>query len=279
MNTIFTATNECLFAISAMEVTEAFRSENRKPEGFEIVWLQKGKGILIAGGSEYDLNANMICCIASNTAWSYIPEQRTEGYYIRFSADFLQLSETYSGNLAWLDECSAGPVIVAVDEGIQYELEMVLQKMRRELANYFSRKQELLKGLLNIFLIYLSRNIKPAADGGRSRDMQLVRRFMNLLKENFTRNKLVSDYASQLHVTADYLNRTVKRITKSTVSYHIQQQIVKEAKRQAMYSSVSMKEVAYNLGFDNLAHFSKFFKNNAGINFTCFKRELQMQQG
>jgi len=37
---------------------------------------------------------------------------------------------------------------------------------------------------------------------------------------------------------------------------------------------MSMKEIAYHLGFDNLAHFSKFFKNNCGVNFTAFKKGL-----
>ena len=44
-----------------------------------------------------------------------------------------------------------------------------------------------------------------------------------------------------------------------------------------MHSQVSMKEVAYGLGFDNLAHFSKYFKTNSGINFTDFKRQAKDQ--
>jgi AraC family transcriptional regulator, transcriptional activator of pobA len=38
-----------------------------------------------------------------------------------------------------------------------------------------------------------------------------------------------------------------------------------------------MKEIAYSLGFDNLAHFSKYFKTNSGINFTDFKRQVKDQ--
>ena len=71
----------------------------------------------------------------------------------------------------------------------------------------------------------------------------------------------------------NYLNRTVKKMTGLTASYHIQQQIILEAKRQAIHSNVSMKEIAYFLGFDNLAHFSKFFKNNSGMSFSTFKKE------
>jgi AraC-like DNA-binding protein len=37
-----------------------------------------------------------------------------------------------------------------------------------------------------------------------------------------------------------------------------------------------MKEIAYNLGFDNLAHFSKFLRNNCGMNFTDYKKGLHL---
>ena len=46
-----------------------------------------------------------------------------------------------------------------------------------------------------------------------------------------------------------------------------------EAKRQAAYSSLTMKEIAYQLGFDDIAHFSKFFKNVSGSSFTDFKKK------
>ena len=96
---------------------------------------------------------------------------------------------------------------------------------------------------------------------------------MNLLQEQFTSKKMVCDYASELMVTPNYLNRAIKRVSGFTASYHIQQQIILEAKRHALYSGTSMKEIAYLLGFENLAHFSKFFKSKSGMNFSNFKKE------
>lgn len=56
------------------------------------------------------------------------------------------------------------------------------------------------------------------------------------------------------------------------LSYYIRQRIVLDAKRQAIYVNASMKEIAYHLGFDDIAHFSKFFKNVSGMSFTEFKK-------
>jgi AraC family transcriptional activator of pobA len=139
-------------------------------------------------------------------------------------------------------------------------------------------KSNPLLSISEIILIMKNRDnfrLQPHGEVLQSREAEMVRKFMNLLKRNFVKQKLVIEYAGQLCVTPNYLNRVVKKVTGLTASHHIQQQIIMEAKRQAMYSQVSMKEIAYGLGFDNLAHFSKYFKTNSGINFTDFKRQAK----
>ena len=85
---------------------------------------------------------------------------------------------------------------------------------------------------------------------------------------------MVSDYAGELFISPSYLNEIVKRISGFTASHHIQQRIVLEAKRLAIYSGSSMKEIAYLLGFEDIAYFSKYFKTFSGTNFRDFKRSL-----
>ena len=85
---------------------------------------------------------------------------------------------------------------------------------------------------------------------------------------------MVSDYARELAISANYLNHVMKRFTGFTASHHIQQHTILEAKRRALYLGTSMKETAYSLGFEDLAHFSKFFKKNAGTSFREFKNQL-----
>jgi YesN/AraC family two-component response regulator len=84
---------------------------------------------------------------------------------------------------------------------------------------------------------------------------------------------MVSDYAGRLSVTPNYLNEIIKKTTGFSAGHHIRQRIVLEAKRQATYSGRCMKEIAYFLGFCDMAHFSKLFKNTTGMNFSYFKKE------
>jgi AraC family transcriptional regulator, transcriptional activator of pobA len=245
---------------------------------FEIIWVKNGNGTIQSEGRVYAVHDNMVYCISPGKAYKYLENNTIlNGYYISFSPDFIQPWKGYEmkGAMEFFEE-TFHLQFIAVTESIQHEMEMIADKMKQEYNNCFNQKLELLRGLLNIFVIYFSRTAVQENDvKGFTRDNILFKQFMSLVKKNFVSKKMVSDYADELCVTANYLNRTVKKVSGNTASYHIQQQIIMEAKKQAVHCGSSMKEIAYQLGFDNLAHFSKFFKNNSGTNFTCFRKGIQ----
>jgi AraC-like DNA-binding protein len=95
-----------------------------------------------------------------------------------------------------------------------------------------------------------------------------------LLENNFIQKRSVSAYAKELFVTPNYLNYMVKKSSGYPASHHIRHRIILEAKRKIRNTGTPMKQVAYELGFEDLSHFSKFFKKVSGINFTSFKNEM-----
>lgn len=244
----------------------------------ELLWIRHGRCLIDANGKANELTEKSIFCILPGQLRRYDFGSSFVGDYISFTLEFIRISEGYSTGSAWIERYTNPITRICVDDDIQYELDVIMSKMKREYGNYFNCRQEVIKGLLNIFLIYLSRTLKdPNPTVEQTREFELVSRFLSLLKHNFKSKKMVSGYANDLCVSPNYLNRTIKKLTGYPASHHITQQIILEAKRQALYKTVSMKEVAYDLGFDNTAHFSKFFKNNCGMNFTDFKKETFKQ--
>jgi len=161
---------------------------------------------------------------------------------------------------------------------VRPEMMEAVEKMIREFSTAYTDKEEILRGLLKIFLIYLNR--QQDASGGQQAYFDrsgLASRFFGLLEKNFANRKMVSDYARELSVTPNYLNESVKKASGFSASYHIQQRIILEAKRKAAYVRKSMKEIAYDLGFDDISHFSKYFKKVSGVSFSDFKREISRQ--
>lgn len=107
----------------------------------------------------------------------------------------------------------------------------------------------------------------------KSIHIKLFNKFIAIVDRDFKTKKMVKDYAKDLFVTAGYLNGCIKKASGYPATYHISKRVIEEAKYKALYTENSMKEIAYELGFDDIAHFSKYFKNVSGQCFTAFKKQ------
>jgi AraC family transcriptional regulator, transcriptional activator of pobA len=242
-----------------------------------LLWIKSGSGVLKADLCHFEIKDNMVLCFSPGQVIRCNSNSSFEGYFISFSADFLFLSESHT-NSSFLESLFDSNNLAAIfpDDEIQHDMEDILRKIKKELSKNCVLQSQILKGLLKVFLIYLSRNLHINNQQNMlDRDSEIVRKFIMLVKKNFFTKKMVLDYAKELYVTPNYLNRIVKKISGFTASHHIQQCIIMEAKRQAIYSGLNMKEVADLLGFDDYFHFSKFFKTNSGTNFSCFRNTIQ----
>jgi len=101
----------------------------------------------------------------------------------------------------------------------------------------------------------------------------LTKAFKELLERNFVTAKRPAEYARQLNVSTNYLNECVKKVTGHSVSHHIQQRVILEAKRLLFYSDRSVKEIATELGYDDYPYFSRLFTKVAGTTALAFRNK------
>jgi AraC-like DNA-binding protein len=94
-----------------------------------------------------------------------------------------------------------------------------------------------------------------------SRKHIITKQFKSLLLKHFKTHKSAANYANELNISSAYLNEAVKLTTGFTVSYWIQQMILTEAKRLLYATDNTVKEIAYELGYDDHAYFNRFFSN------------------
>ena len=87
--------------------------------------------------------------------------------------------------------------------------------------------------------------------------------------------KTVDYYADKLCVSPKHLTNVIKLESGYPTSYHINQRIVFEAKRIVRTSGASLKQIAYELGYEDTAAFSKLFKRVTGENFSTYKCNLK----
>jgi AraC-like DNA-binding protein len=155
-----------------------------------------------------------------------------------------------------MDEGAIGPMTQCL---------MLAHTLRRQQESVYSR--QCIFSLLGSFVglvadCYAGRPV--AADGNLSRPKMITLEFRQLVTQRFKTMKSPADYAEAMHLSLSYLNEIVKETTGFPVSYWIQQEVILEAKRLLYYSQCSVKEIAFELGYEDHTYFSRLFKKQAG---------------
>ncbi|ADB36989.1 AraC family transcriptional regulator [Spirosoma linguale] len=106
----------------------------------------------------------------------------------------------------------------------------------------------------------ISQYLEQAESAGKlSRFDTITKDFRKLLERQYATLKRPAEYAQKLHLSTPYLNECVKNTTGYSVSHHIQQRVILEAKRLLYHSNKSVKEIASDLGYDDYPYFSRLF--------------------
>jgi len=131
---------------------------------------------------------------------------------------------------------------------------------------FSERKQEklfnsILQGSCNtlVALVVSQYLAQSKSTDSYSRFEEITRSFKSLLERDFTTVKSPMAYAKRLNISTPYLNECVKNTTGHSVSDHIQQRIMLEAKRLLYHSNKSVKEIAAALGYDDYSYFTRLF--------------------
>lgn len=222
----------------------------------------------------YDVEDNMIFLLRPGQVHQLDCER--EGYFLYFTEQFYFTNkhdkETLYDFTSLFDNWHGyGPI--STSGNTTESLFGLIQLMSREKACAPACSRGIVKHYLNAFLLLIEREKKrnaaetmmPLAHDARV--MQLRR----LLEEHYRTEHQVTFYASAFALTPKRLNEITKETTGRTVTELLHDRIILESKRNLAFSHKSVKEICYELGFEDPAYFSRFFKNNTGISPQDFR--------
>jgi AraC family transcriptional activator of pobA len=162
------------------------------------------------------------------------------------------------------------------------ETEMMARLLRVFEEEYMSEddiKGEMLRILLVRLIIKTTRLAKKQYLGTEEvteEKFNLIRKYNLLVEMHFRKEHQVQFYAGLLNKSPKTISNIFTLYSRKTPQQIIQERIITEAKRLFHYTDKSIKEVADELGFEDSAHFSKFFKNNTSQNPSELKKITQM---
>jgi AraC family transcriptional regulator, transcriptional activator of pobA len=264
------------FSIHTLENQES-EYETDKPHRhsyFEMVWVTLGAGICSIDLERHSVRNDTIYLIPPGHIHFLQTEEQAQGFVISFGQEFIHLESGLPTGVAQPElSKSDSSIFVVEDLNERIDMQNILTCMKKEFLTYSLLRPGIMSGWLRIFLSYLNGlSRQKIVKSDQSKNLELVKNFYSRLEKGFLKKKMVVEYANDLFISPNYLNEIVKRVSGFTASHHIQQRIILEAKRLAIYSTASMKEIAYLLGFEDIAYFSKYFKTFSGSNFREFKR-------
>jgi len=199
------------------------------------------------------------------------PEQT--GYACLFTEDFLAINErSESLQESPLFKIGGTPAFTLNNDQAEF-ISTIFRKMLEEGDIDYVYKNDLIRNYINL-IIHEALKMQPSANYVKHKNAssRITSMFLELLERQFPiesmdrplRLKTAQDYANNLSVHVNHLNRSVKEITGKPTTAHIADRIISEAKALLQHTDWSIAKIAYALGFEYPTYFNNYFKRITG---------------
>lgn len=243
---------------------------------FEVLYLSQGSGFHVIDGNKYEIKPPCVFFMSPGQAHKIEFSNDIVGYIFIFTAEFYLIHQSNQNRLIefpffFTIRQDNPPLVLGLVQDILF-LENLFKRGIEETQKVGSYSVELLRSVLDLILttcavLYKSDENITAKGKGHI----LVKKFFQLIEENYSKNFTVNEYADKLAVTPNHLTQTVNQLTGKTSSQIIKSKQVLEIKRLLVHTNLSVTEIATRLNFPDQSYFAKFFKRGAGVSPLAYR--------
>jgi AraC-like DNA-binding protein len=251
----------------AKDIQEAFQYADRH---LKFIWNRDPKDLEIeVDGIKLNLKANQLLCCTYNQDIR-IPKHNNELTILFFNREFYCI-HTYDKEVSCNGLLFFGsdytPVLQLDEEEVE-SLGVLIEVLQKEFKIHDNNQEEMLRILLKRFIIRTTRLarkqlLKVSTNPG---EINVLRQFNALVEEHFKSKKNVGEYADLMNKSPKTIANIFTKLSKKSPLQVIHERITMEAKRLLLYTDAPIKSIGYELGYDDYAQFSKFFKKTTGVN-------------
>jgi len=243
-----------------------------------IAWNRGKSQTITIDEVAYEFKGNAVLPIMLNQSFRF--EKSEDILLWQFNREFYCIAnhDAQVGCVGFLFFGPSPTMFVNLDTEFQAKMERLLESFEEEFLSDEEIKGEMLRMLLVRLIIKITRLAKKQYLGTEEvveEKFNLIRQFNLLVEIHFRKEKQVAFYADLLNKSPKTISNYFSLYSKKTPSQIIQERIIQEAKRLFYYTDKSVKEIADELGFEDVAHFSKFFKNATSQNPSELKKVAQ----
>lgn len=253
---------------------------------YSLIWIRNGRGSAKADFLEHDFTQNTLFAFSPYQPFMFHADEELQGVVINFHPDFFCIHK-HQQEVACngvLFNNIYNPPFISIDENSASTLEMLLSQIKTEMQNPALAQYELLISYLKIFLISASR-LKTEQDPqslqvvASIKEPFILQSLKDAIEKDFKTKHSASDYAKSLNISPKALAKITKAHFNKTLTDLISERIIIEAKRELYLTNKAVKEIAYELGYQDEYYFSRFFKTNTDISPQMYRDTVGFGRG
>ncbi|RAJ08232.1 AraC-like DNA-binding protein [Chitinophaga skermanii] len=244
----------------------------------KIIFMPAGSSVTI-DFDEYKIDSAALFCVGNFQYLHFNKQGKGPAYFIYYNRDFycIQIHDAEVACDGILFNNMYNLPITKLPGAEAKVIDALYGYIKQELSGKESSHEEMIRTYLKQLIIRATRIWKQQQLGALLdeplKETEFFRDFSRLVEIHFRTKHMVADYADLMGVAPKTLSAKFNRYDLLAPNDIIKDRIILEAKRLLCYSNYSVKEIAYQLGYDDPAYFNRLFTNKAGDSPATFKKK------
>lgn len=238
---------------------------------FQIVYLKTGRARMRIDDGEFEMRAGHVALVPQMCIHGFRFAPNAQGHVLTLA---YPLVERRGGDAGAALLALRRPHLHRLPAGAEGAgVHAHFSAIDREYRSVAVHRELVLESLLAVLLAWLARQMAPPGMQAvqATRGARHFSGFCKLIESAYARQHPVAWYASQLGITAAHLNALCRQAAGQSALEMVHERLALEARRNLVYTSMSVSQVSYALGFADPAYFTRFFKRRTGLSPKAFR--------
>jgi AraC family transcriptional regulator, transcriptional activator of pobA len=235
---------------------------------YQIVLFTQGSGSHTIDFTDYPVAEHQVYYMSPGQTHTWHFSEDTEGYILNFHESLfgsMGQDNNFIKQFPVFATVLGDSPVNTLDLACCSDLAQTFAQLLAEYNSEQSFKLEILRGLLTVILVKLSRAVpNRQATAQVKHQLHIVRDFEKLIEVHYRDKHLPKEYAEILFITPNYLNALTTSVLGKKAGEMIRDRLLLEAKRMLVNSDQLIGQIAYDLQFEDNAYFTRFFKKYVG---------------
>ncbi len=241
-----------------------------------FIYLTDGEAVMDVGRETYTVYRDECLVVPAGQVFAFANVDINQGFIFNFHNDMLagkygrpDLVKEFEFLQVW------GNPHIKLDARTSALVRHLFERLLLEYTEHGLERMDILQTNFITLLCEINRAYRPQNESVHKQAVHISNRFRELLYIHVKQQHQLAFYASELHITPNHLNKSVKLVTGKPPGKWIDEALITEAKILLHQSGMSVGELAAEIGFLDASYFARLFKKYEGVSPTEFRRKIE----